>query len=83
MIEPFHAQLPVRIRFGPGVVSALAEVIDGRRALVVSEPPVLAIDAVAAAVAGLPLTRSRRASRPLRSSRTPPHGLRPSGRRCW
>src|SRR4029078_12829873 len=27
----------------------------GRRALVVSEPPVLAIDAVAAAVAGLPL----------------------------
>ena len=55
MIEPFHAQLPVRIRFGPGVVSALAEVIDGRRALVVSEPPVLAIDAVAGAVAGLPL----------------------------
>ena len=55
MIEPFQAQLPVRIRFGPGVVSALAEVIDRRRALVVSEPPVLAIDAVAAAVAGLPL----------------------------
>ena len=55
MIESFHAQLPVRIRFGPGVIGALAEVIGGRRALVVSEPPVLAIDAVAAAVAGLPL----------------------------
>ena len=55
MIERFHAQLPVRIRFGPGVVGALAEVIGDRRALVVSEPPVLAIDAVAAAVAGLPL----------------------------
>jgi len=55
VIEPFHAQLPVRIRFGPGVVGALAEVIGGRRALVVSEPPVLATDAVAAAVAGLPL----------------------------
>ena len=55
MIESFYAQLPVRIRFGAGVVGALTEVIGGRRALVVSEPPVLAIDGVAAAVAGLPL----------------------------
>src|SRR6476620_7043790 len=47
--------MPVRIRFGAGVLGALAEVIHGRRALVVSEPPVLATDAVAAAVAGLPL----------------------------
>src|SRR6476620_10014707 len=47
--------MPVRIRFGAGVLGALDEVIHGRRALVVSEPPVLAIDAVAAAVAGLPL----------------------------
>jgi hypothetical protein len=49
------AQLPVRIRFGPGVLGGLGEVIGGRRALVVSESPVLAIDAVAAAAAGLPL----------------------------
>jgi hypothetical protein len=55
VIESFHAQLPVRIRFGPGVLDGLDEVVGGRRALVVSEPPVLAIDAVAAAVAGLPL----------------------------
>jgi len=48
-------QLPVRVRFGNGAVGELPEVIGGRRALVVSEQPVLAIPAVAAVVAGLPV----------------------------
>ena len=42
MIERFEAQLPVRIRFGEGVVAALPELVAGRPALVVAEQPVLA-----------------------------------------
>jgi alcohol dehydrogenase len=52
VIAPFSMQLPVRVRFGNGVVGDLGEVVAGRRALVVAEAPVLAIPAVAAAVSG-------------------------------
>jgi choline dehydrogenase len=55
MIEAFQAQLPVRIRFGTGVATAIPEVIGNRRALVVAERPMLDIPAIAAAVRGLPV----------------------------
>jgi choline dehydrogenase len=53
VIAPFSMQLPVRVRFGNGVVRDVAEVVAGRRALVISEPAVLAIPAVAEEAAGL------------------------------
>jgi choline dehydrogenase len=55
MIEAFQAQLPVRVRFGTGVAAAIPEIVGGRRALVVSERPVLDIAAIGAAVAGMPV----------------------------
>jgi choline dehydrogenase len=56
VIEPFSFHLPVRIRFGEGVVAALPEVLadmGAAGAVVVVERPVLGLPAVAAAVAGL------------------------------
>jgi alcohol dehydrogenase class IV len=55
VIDAFSGQLPVRIRFGTGVASDLPEVVAGRPALVISEPPVLELEPVARAVAGLPI----------------------------
>ena len=54
MIDAFAAQLPVRIRFGEGVVSELPGLVAGRRALVVVEQPVAELAGVAAAIEGLP-----------------------------
>lgn len=46
-------QLPVRVHFGNGDVEMLPKAVGGRRALVISEQPVLGIPAVAEAVHGL------------------------------
>ena len=53
MIEAFTAHLPVQIRYGEGAIGELAGLAAGRRVLVVTERPVLEIDAVASAVAGM------------------------------
>jgi alcohol dehydrogenase len=55
VIEAFTAHLPVRIRFGEGAIGELAGLAAGRRVLVLTERPVLEIDAVATAVAGMPV----------------------------
>ena len=55
MIDLFTAHLPVRIRFGEGAIGELAGLVAGRRALVVSERPVLEIEAVATAVGRMPV----------------------------
>ncbi len=55
MIDAFTAHLPVRIRFGEGAIGELAGLAAGRRVLVLTERPVLEIDAVATAVAGMPV----------------------------
>jgi len=52
-VTPFHAQLPVRIAFGDGVVAELAEALGSlgaERALVVVEEPVAGHGAVVAAL---------------------------------
>jgi choline dehydrogenase len=53
VIGAFAAHLPVRVRFGEGVVGQLPDVIGGRRAVAVVDPPVGAIPALATALAGL------------------------------
>lgn len=53
MIEAFTAHLPVQIRYGEGAIGELAGLAAGRRVLVLTERPVLDIDAVATAVAGM------------------------------
>jgi alcohol dehydrogenase len=53
-VVPFHAQLPVRIAFGDGVIAELTEALralDGSRALVVVEEPVAGHAGVVAALA--------------------------------
>ena len=55
MIDAFTAHLPVRIRFGEGAIGELARLSAGRRVLVLTERPVLEIDAVATGVAGMPV----------------------------
>ncbi len=60
MIEPFSFHLPVRIRFGEGVVAGLPEVLaelGASAATVVCEQPVADLPAVAAAIAGLDVYR--------------------------
>ena len=60
MIEPFSFHLPVRIRFGEGVVAGLPEVLaelGATAATVVCEQPVADLPAVAAATAGLDVYR--------------------------
>src|SRR5262245_4220056 len=52
-VAPFHAQLPVRIAFGDGVVAELADALGSlgaERALVVVEEPVAGHGAVVAAL---------------------------------
>jgi len=56
LTDPFSFHLPVRIRFGEGVVAALPDVLaelEAHTATVVVEAPVAAIPAVADAIAGL------------------------------
>ena len=55
MIDAFTAHLPVRIRFGEGAIGELAGLAGGRRVLVLTERPVLEIEAVATAVAAMPV----------------------------
>jgi alcohol dehydrogenase len=55
VIDAFTAHLPVRIRFGEGAIGELAGLAAGRSVLVLTERPVLEIDAVATAVAGMPV----------------------------
>jgi alcohol dehydrogenase len=51
MVEAFSSQLPVRVRFGDGVIGELEEIVGARSALVVVEEPVAVIPEVAAAIA--------------------------------
>jgi choline dehydrogenase len=53
VIDRFAVDLPVRIRFGEGVMGDLPEVVAGRRALVIVERPVASDPSVVDAVRGL------------------------------
>jgi choline dehydrogenase len=50
VIDPFAVDLPVRIRFGEGVIEDLPAVVGGRRALVILERPVASNQSVVRAI---------------------------------
>jgi choline dehydrogenase len=55
VINPFAAQLPVRIRFGEGTTELLPQLVAGRRALAIVEGTVADIPSVASAIDGMEL----------------------------